>query len=153
MACNTVHTFFSDQPSPPGNPVSFHARCFLVLGGITAALAVILGAAGMHALRDHLAAHDPAGWFPLALQYQLIHSLGLILAGLAAANFPASRYFPWAGWLLFAGIILFCGSLYLRSLAGIHTLHGVTPFGGASYIAGWLVFAIGAYKLSGEENR
>lgn len=123
------------------------ARCFLFLGALNAALAVALGAAGAHALKAQLAATDPGGLFPLALQYHQMNALGLVAAGLAVARFPAVRPFVWSGWLLLAGIVLFSGNLYLRSIAGIHGLHAVTPFGGFAFIAGWLAFAAGTLRL------
>ena len=125
-------------------PVSSTARWFLALGAINAALAVALGAAATHALRGILASNDPAGWFQTALHYQQFHALGLLVVGLAVARFPGCRWFAWAGWLLLAGIVLFSGNLYLRSIASIHDLHAVTPFGGGAFILGWLVFAVGA---------
>jgi uncharacterized membrane protein YgdD (TMEM256/DUF423 family) len=124
-----------------------HARWFLALGGIAAALAVALGAAATHGLRELLAANDPAGWFAIALEYHRWHALGLMLVGLAASLFPASRGFAAAGWLLVAGLLLFSGNLYLRSLAGFHALHAVTPFGGGAFILGWLAFVVGALSL------
>lgn len=120
-----------------------HARAFLALGALAAALAVALGAAASHGLRAHLAANDPAGWFATALDYHRWHALGLMLVGLAAARF-ASRWFVAAGWLLAAGLLLFSGNLYLRSLVGVHDLHAVTPWGGGAFIAGWICAAIGA---------
>jgi uncharacterized membrane protein YgdD (TMEM256/DUF423 family) len=134
------------------NILSAHARWFLALGSVNAALAVALGAAATHGLKALLVANDPAGWFAVALQYHQLHALGLIVVGLAAARFPQSRCFAWCGWLLFAGIVLFSGNLYLRSLAGIHDLHAATPFGGASFIAGWLLFAVGALRLRTDGN-
>lgn len=131
------------------SPIPAHARWFLALGGFNAAFAVALGAAGMHALRAHLAQADPSGWFQVALQYHQFNAAGLILVGLAAARFPSVRWFAWAGWLLFAGIVLFSGNLYLRSLAGVHALHAATPFGGVAFIVAWLLFAIGALRLPG----
>ncbi|MDD5248628.1 MAG: DUF423 domain-containing protein [Rhodocyclaceae bacterium] len=119
----------------------------MALGAGNAALAIALGAAAMHGLRALLAANDPAGWFATALHYHQLHALGLILVGLAAARFPASRGFAWSGWLLVAGIVLFCGNLYLRSLAGIHTFHAATPYGGGAFILAWLVFAGAALRL------
>jgi uncharacterized protein (TIGR03382 family) len=41
------------------------------------------------------------------------------------------------------GLMLFSGNLYLRSLAGFHELHAVTPVGGGAFLAGWLAFAVG----------
>lgn len=128
------------------NPLPSHVRWFLALGALNSALAVALGAAGMHGLKPYLAAHDPAGWFPTALHYHQLHALGLLAVGLAAARFPACRWFAWAGWLLLAGIVLFSGNLYLRSIAGIHELHAVTPFGGGAFILAWLLCAAGAVR-------
>ncbi len=125
-----------------------HAKWFLVLGAINAAIAVALGAAGVHALKGQLALSDPAGWFAVALQYHQYHSLGLILVGLTAIRFPASRVFAWAGWLMLSGIILFSGNLYLLSLTGIQVTHAAIPVGGAAFIMAWLLFAIGGIRLS-----
>jgi uncharacterized membrane protein YgdD (TMEM256/DUF423 family) len=117
---------------------------FLVLGALNLALSVALGAAGMHALKDALAANDPGHWFPTALQYHQLHALGLLVVGLAMTRLSAWRWFAWSGILLLAGIVLFSGNLYLRSIAGIHDLHAVTPFGGMAFILAWLLFAVGA---------
>jgi len=128
--------------------ISVHGRGFLAVGGLNAAIAIALGAAGTHALKDLLASTDPAGWFALAQQYHQYHALGLIQVGFAAERFPASRWFSWAGWLMLAGIFLFSGSLYLLSLFGIHAVHALIPFGGASFIVAWLLFAVGVLRRS-----
>jgi uncharacterized membrane protein YgdD (TMEM256/DUF423 family) len=44
------------------------------------------------------------------------------------------------------GIVLFSGSLYVLAITGIRTLGAVTPFGGASFIAAWIVLAVCAIK-------
>ncbi len=121
------------------------ARCFLFLGAISAATAVALGAAGMHALKARLAANDPGGLFQVALDYHQLQSLALIVVGLTVARFPAVKCFRLAGWLIILGIALFSGSLYLRSLTGIWA-PGVTPSGGITLITAWLVFALGAWR-------
>ena len=132
--------------------MNFHAKWFLVLGGLNAAIAVALGAAGTHALKAQLAINDPAGWFAVALQYHQYHALGLIVLGLVVERFPSSKCFAWAGWLMLFGILLFSGNLYLRSLAGIHALHAAIPVGGAALIASWLLFAIGGISYSVNHN-
>jgi uncharacterized membrane protein YgdD (TMEM256/DUF423 family) len=49
-------------------------------------------------------------------------------------------------WLLLVGIVLFSGSLYALALTGIRTLGAVTPFGGVSFIAAWVVLAITEWR-------
>lgn len=124
------------------------AKWFLVLGGINAAVAVALGAAGTHLLRGQLALNDPSGWFAVALQYHQYHALGLILVGLAVLRFPLSRWFASAGIFMLIGITLFCGSLYWLSLVGSTPLHAAIPFGGGAFIAAWLLFSIGGVRIS-----
>lgn len=124
------------------------ARCCLVAGGLNAAFAVALGAGGAHALKAVLAANDSANNFALALQYHLFHALGLILLGLVADRLSASRCLAWAGYLMLAGIALFSGGLYLFSLFGLRAIHMAIPFGGASFIAAWLLFAIGILRAT-----
>lgn len=126
--------------------MNFHAKWFIVLGGITASIAVALGAAGSHVLSAQLATAESARWFALGLQYHQYHALGLIVVGLATTFFSASRWFVWAGWLMFSGIILFSGDLYLLSLTGIQVTRPAIPFGGAAYILAWLLFAIGGLQ-------
>ena len=118
----------------------------MVLGALNMALTVALGAAGRHGLAANLAAHDPGSWFPTALTYHQLHSIGLLVIGLTLARCPSSRWLALSGIALLLGIVLFSGNLYLRSLAGIHTFHVVTPMGGMAFILGWLSFAIGVLK-------
>ncbi|MFS7066540.1 DUF423 domain-containing protein, partial [Escherichia coli] len=52
-----------------------------------------------------------------------------------------------AGGLFTLGILLFSGSLYLLTLSGIGKLGIVTPFGGVSFLAGWLCLGLAAWRL------
>src|SRR6185312_14937133 len=52
-----------------------------------------------------------------------------------------------AGWLFLAGMILFCGGLYLLALTDAHIFAYLVPFGGLSFIAGWIALALAALKL------
>jgi uncharacterized membrane protein YgdD (TMEM256/DUF423 family) len=132
--------------------MNVNARRSLVAGGFNAAFAVALGAGGAHALKAVLAANDvannAANNFALALQYHQFHALGLILLGLVAERIPNSRCLVWAGYLMLAGIVLFSGGLYLLSLFGLQAIHVAIPFGGVSFIAAWLLFAIGILRAT-----
>lgn len=120
-----------------------HARLFLFLGALSAAVSVALGAAGAHALAS--LSELSQSWFRTALHYQQFHAFGLLAIGLAGLAI-ASRWLVAAGWLMVAGTLLFCGNLYLRSLADFHSLHAVTPWGGGAFILGWLALAAGVIR-------
>jgi uncharacterized membrane protein YgdD (TMEM256/DUF423 family) len=49
---------------------------------------------------------------------------------------------------MLAGIVLFSGSLYLLALTGITWLGAVTPLGGLSFIAAWVVLAVAALRAT-----
>ncbi|WP_127487750.1 DUF423 domain-containing protein [Paenibacillus ehimensis] len=112
-------------------------RTFVALGSICAFLSVALGAFGAHALKGRLAA-DMLANFQTGVQYQMMHSLGLIAVGLAASLLPASGHLRRAGWSMFVGIVFFSGSLYVLSITGIKQLGAITPIGGVAFLFGWL---------------
>jgi uncharacterized membrane protein YgdD (TMEM256/DUF423 family) len=121
------------------------AKLFLILGGLNAALAVILGAFGAHALKARLPAEMLAVYLT-GVQYHFYHALGLVLVGLAAMHWPASAHLKWSGGLMLAGVGLFCGSLYGLSVGELRWLGPVTPFGGTAFIAAWVAFVIAVLK-------
>ncbi|HWQ54680.1 MAG TPA: DUF423 domain-containing protein [Bryobacteraceae bacterium] len=111
------------------------------VGAVALAAAVMLGAFGAHALKSRLDAYS-AGIWEKAVFYHFIHALGLLVVPVMAKLGMIS---PAAGSrtavLLLAGIILFSGSLYTLALSGVRPLGAVTPFGGLSFIAAWLLLA------------
>ncbi|MCK8486396.1 DUF423 domain-containing protein [Paenibacillus sp. MBLB2552] len=117
----------------------------LTLGGIMMFLAVALGAFGAHALKNRLT-EDRQKTYQTGVQYHIAHGLGLILFGLAAAQFGSDSLIVLAGWFLFAGIVLFSGSLYALSLTGIRKLGAITPLGGVCFLAGWVIFVLSAIQ-------
>lgn len=108
-------------------------------------LAVALGAFGAHALKNRLT-EDRQKTYQTGIQYHIAHGQGLILLGLAAAQFESTTQIVLAGWFLLAGIILFSGSLYALSLTGIRKLGAITPIGGVCFLAGWVIFVIAAMQ-------
>jgi uncharacterized membrane protein YgdD (TMEM256/DUF423 family) len=122
---------------------------FIIAGAVNAAIAVMLGAFGAHALKEKLSEHYLAIW-ETAVQYQMFHALGLIAIGILMSSSligPITQL-TWAGWLLLAGIIIFSGSLYILSLTGIGVLGAITPIGGVAFIIGWIMLITAALKLS-----
>lgn len=125
--------------------VSPTAKLFLILGGVNAALVVLLGAFGAHALKERLPV-EALAVYQTGVHYHLFHALGLIAVGLVATQIPASAYLKWSGWLMLAGIVLFSGSLYVLSVSGLRWMGMVTPFGGFAFILSWTLFVIAVLK-------
>lgn len=123
------------------------AKLFLILGGINAALVVMLGAFGAHGLKARLTA-EMLAVYQTGVHYHLFHALALLAVGLVASQIADSVWLKWSGWLMLLGIILFSGSLYVLSVSGLRWLGMVTPFGGVAFIAAWIMFVIAIAKSS-----
>ena len=121
------------------------AKLFLILGGINAALVVMLGAFGAHGLKARMTV-EMLAVYQTGVHYHLFHALGLLVVGLVATQIADSVFLRWSGWLMLAGIILFSGSLYMLSVSGLRWLGMVTPFGGMAFIAAWVVFVVAILK-------
>jgi len=125
-------------------------RFFILSGSAFAALAVILGAFGAHALKARLEP-DQLQVFETGVKYQVYHGLALILLGIMFEKFN-SQSTVYAGYFFIAGIIFFSGSLYLlagKSMLGIESwkfLGPVTPIGGLCFITGWILLFISVLK-------
>jgi uncharacterized membrane protein YgdD (TMEM256/DUF423 family) len=113
------------------------------IGAIFLALAVCIGAFGAHALQGRLDAYS-RGIYETGVIYHFFHALGLLIVSVlprtgvlteARANIVC--------WLLAAGILLFSGSLYTLAVSGVRTLGAITPIGGVSFIAAWVILAYG----------
>jgi uncharacterized membrane protein YgdD (TMEM256/DUF423 family) len=117
------------------------ARTLIALAALLMAVATGLGAYASHGLDSVLDARA-LGSFETAVQYQFIHSLGLIGIAIFGERHRDRRWLALAGLLLTVGILLFCGGVYASSLDGPDWLAGFAPAGGISLIAGWLVVVI-----------
>lgn len=109
-------------------------RVWLVLAGLNGAMAVGFAAWGSHGLDG-----DAARWVGLGSQFQLLHAAALL--GLARFCAEGRRLFRPAGALMVAGIVLFSGSLYAKALGGALPVPMITPLGGMSFLASWLLLA------------
>jgi uncharacterized membrane protein YgdD (TMEM256/DUF423 family) len=120
---------------PPSDPT----RPLFVVSALLMAAGVAEGAFGAHALRDRLTP-DMLAVYQTGVSYHLVHGLGALLAALIAQT-SGSRRARIAGWLFVAGTVVFSGSLYVLALSGIRWLGAITPVGGVSWIAGWVLLA------------
>lgn len=105
---------------------------------------VALGAFGAHGLKGRVPL-DALDQWNKGVQYQFVHGLAL-LALCALAGRIQDRPLRLARTLFLAGIAGFSGSLYLLSTRtllgtdGLTPLLGpLTPIGGLSFMAGWIV--------------
>ncbi len=112
------------------------------VGAVGAALSVIAGAFGAHALADRLDARALALW-ETAARYLMVGGLGLIGLGLAQAH-RAHRYFRPAGIALGLGAVVFSGTLFAMALGAPRVLGAITPLGGAGMVLGFVLFSFAA---------
>ncbi len=119
-------------------------KTILMFASALLALAVATGAFGAHALKTHLSAEMLQTW-KTGVDYHFYHALGLLAVGVLAVIAP-SAYLKWSAVLLTAGIILFSGSLYALALSGVKALGAITPLGGLSFIAGWVLLLLAVWK-------
>ena len=121
-------------------------KLFIIIGSISAAIAVALGAFGAHGLEGKLSERFMK-IYQTAVQYHIIHSLAIVMVGIIAAKLPMSSLLNGAGWSLVIGIVLFSGSLYVLSMTGITKLGMITPLGGVAFIVGWILLAVAVAKM------
>jgi uncharacterized membrane protein YgdD (TMEM256/DUF423 family) len=126
------------------NKTGIMGKLILMTAALLLATAVATGAFGAHALKTHLSAEMLQTW-KTAVDYHFYHALGLLLVGVLWFYMP-STLLKWSAIFLAAGIVLFSGSLYSMALSGIKALGAVTPLGGLSFIAGWVLLFIAAWK-------
>ena len=120
-------------------------RIWLFIAAINGALAVAFGAFAAHGLSGRLDAHA-LGIFETGARYHMYHALATGLAALAMQG-AARRAAKWSAMLFLSGIVLFSGSLYLLALTGLREFAFVTPVGGVSFLAGWVLLAIAAMRI------
>ena len=119
---------------------------WIVTGALLAGVAIGLGAFGAHGLKNRIT-FDYLTVFETGVKYQIYHALGLMLIGILAFHFPSEPlYIPCV--FLITGICLFSGSLYVLSITGIKWIGAVTPFGGLSFIIGWILTAYYIWRAS-----
>lgn len=114
---------------------------WMATGSALLAAAVMLGAFGAHGLRGRLDAYS-MGIYERAVFYHVVHAIGLLVVPLMArAGALAPTAASWVCALLLCGILIFSGSLYALAITGIRILGAITPIGGVSFIAAWLLLA------------
>jgi uncharacterized membrane protein YgdD (TMEM256/DUF423 family) len=123
--------------------LNFGTRVLLLFGALSLAAATGLGAYASHGLTSVLDARKLNSLLT-AIDYQFYHSLGLLAVGILNDRKPQTAWLA-AGSLFCAGIVLFSGGIYASTFIA-PWLSGAAPFGGVSYIVGWLICAYAAAR-------
>jgi uncharacterized membrane protein YgdD (TMEM256/DUF423 family) len=117
-------------------------KTYLITAGISGLITVILGAIGSHVLKSGLAPEEMYA-FNVAVQFQMYHTLALL--GMAFADRFIKPSYSRAIYAFFAfGIVFFSLSIYLTSTMSLthlnlNFMHYFPPFGGISFMLGWLM--------------
>jgi len=112
-----------------------------------AALSVLLGAFGAHALKA-IVNSDHLQIFETGVRYQFMHAMALIILSIYSNRQDLSigeqKGLGWAAHFFIMGILFFSGSLYLLTLLSttdhplIRFIGPITPLGGLCFMLGWL---------------
>tara|TARA_B100000214_G_scaffold362166_1_gene326332 strand:+ start:1459 stop:1824 length:366 start_codon:yes stop_codon:yes gene_type:complete len=119
-------------------------RALLVVGSAFAAISVLFGAFGAHILKSRLSTEDLT-IFETAVRYQMYHSLGIMIMGVASFYIPHNLISLPSYFMIF-GTIIFSGTLYLIVFTNLRWMGAITPIGGLCLILGWLIFAYNIYR-------
>lgn len=117
-------------------------RLFLLMGAVSAFLAVALGAFGAHGLKSILDDYS-LKVFHTGVEYQFYHALALIMVGSLLGRYPGLER---VGWAFAFGTVVFSGSLYALALTGVKILGAITPIGGVSFLVGWALLALSFWR-------
>lgn len=120
------------------------SKTIIMTASVFLALAVAIGAFGAHGLKSHLST-EMLATYKTGVEYHFYHALGLLLVGVLAVYMPGVQL-KWSAIFLSTGIILFSGSLYALAITGIKWLGAITPIGGLSFIAGWVMLFVFVWK-------
>lgn len=112
----------------------------VAFGGISGFLGVALGAFGAHLLRNTFTPEQFDN-YRTGIQYQLVHAVVLLSIGLAGIQ----KYFK-SAYFFIAGTILFSFSLYVYTIFNLKFAAMFAPFGGVSFMTGWILLIIYALK-------
>ena len=121
-------------------------KLYIITGSVFAALAILFGAFGSHALKEKLTL-EQLEIYDIATRYLMFHALGIFGIGMLGYHVPSQMLtIPFS--LMVFGVLIFSGSLYLISLVGYKKLGMITPIGGLVLIFSWLLLAFNIFKLS-----
>lgn len=123
----------------------------IISGAVHGFLAVALGAFGAHALDGILTEYGEGIW-DTAVQYQMFHAAGIILAGILMHPnlFGPLKALRNAVICMNVGVFFFSGSLFVLAITEIGKFGAITPIGGVFFLVGWILIIKSA--INGTKN-
>jgi len=115
-------------------------RTWTTLAALSGFFAVAFGAFAAHGLTDPTAKEV----MRTGSIYAFVHALATLACAPLAPATPRANLPPA---LFLIGTLLFSGSLYALALGAPRLVGIITPFGGLSFLAGWLALAWAALGL------
>lgn len=113
----------------------------IMLGGLSAFIAVGVGAFGAHGITDDRA----KAWIETGSQQHMAHALAILVC--AFVRTQGGQKAVVSAWLFLAGTVLFSGSLYALALGAPRSFAMAAPFGGLCFLTGWLILAWDGWML------
>lgn len=122
----------------------------LFFGSLFGFTAVLLGAFGVHALKEVLSPEQLES-FQTGVRYQMYHALLLIMISLKGHHFQL-KLEKWIVTLIGIGVVLFSGSIYLLNIQEITGFDFkpfaiIKPLGGLLLISAWALMIVDASRL------
>ena len=123
-------------------------RLWLIAGAVSSFAALAFAAWASHELGDN---YLPMMRMMLdtAREIQFVHALALIAVGILTLQPGRHLFLNLAGAAFLAGSILFCAGLDTAAdpTGQFDALKPAIPVGGTLLLAGWVLFAVGAFGL------
>jgi uncharacterized membrane protein YgdD (TMEM256/DUF423 family) len=126
-------------------------RLAILAGAVLGAVSVAAGAFGAHGLKAFLESAGQSANWETAFRYSLVHAVAIVATGLVAAvpQSTGCRGALTAATACFIlGTLIFSGCLAALCLTGVKILGAIVPIGGTLLIAGWILLAIAALRLT-----
>ncbi len=120
----------------------------LILGALLGFTSVAFGAYAEHALRETITG-EHFRFLMTAVRYNQVHAVVVVAIGLfelADAHTTKFALARWSGKLFILGTVLFSFSIYVSVTFKLPALVNITPIGGITIMAGWLMLALFGYR-------
>lgn len=123
-----------------------NAKSGIIYASLLLALAVIIGAFGAHGLEKMVEASKLAT-FETGVRYHIYHAFAILVTSVIALNRSEMKITK-AIVFFSIGILLFSFGCYAYVLTGVKSIAMIVPFGGTSFVIGWIMLVLGARKLN-----